>query len=30
MPAMELQRLWTRLTAEQEAAPRTKARAAAR
>jgi HD-like signal output (HDOD) protein len=30
MPAMELQRLWTRLTAEQEAAPRKKARAAAR
>jgi HD-like signal output (HDOD) protein len=30
MPATELQRLWTRLTAEQEAAPRKKARAAAR
>lgn len=30
MPAMELQRLWTRLTAEQETAPRKKARATAR
>ena len=30
MPAMELQRLWTRLTAEPDAAPRKKARAAAR
>jgi hypothetical protein len=29
MPAMELQRLWTRLTADQEAAPRKKSRAAA-
>ena len=29
MPAMELQRLWTRLTADQEAAPRKKPRAAA-
>jgi hypothetical protein len=27
MPAMELQRLWTRLTAEQEATPRKKPRA---
>jgi HD-like signal output (HDOD) protein len=30
MPATELQRLWTRLTADQEATPRKKARAAAR
>ena len=29
MPAMELQRLWTRLTAEQEATPRKKPRATA-
>jgi HD-like signal output (HDOD) protein len=29
MPAMDLQRLWTRLTAEQEATPRKKPRAAA-
>jgi HD-like signal output (HDOD) protein len=30
MPAMDLQRLWTRLTAEQEATPRKKPRVAAR
>jgi hypothetical protein len=29
MPAMDLQRLWTRLTAEQEATPRKKPRATA-
>jgi hypothetical protein len=29
MPAMDLQRLWTRLTAEQDATPRKKPRAAA-